>query len=204
MHGSQARVVFATLRKYPIASAHRCCFNCRIAAVALFRGGKHMFRTAIALLISAICFSVPASAQRGPNAFTFVAFGDMPYRKEDVIKVDRLIAAINRLKPAFSIHVGDIKSGRSSCDNRALTKAFAQINRLKRPVVYTIGDNEWTDCGRKEAGKFDPSGRLKKVRELAFSKPGTSLGKTTRVIVDPDIPEVFTLVPLMVPENGPS
>jgi hypothetical protein len=33
---------------------------------------------------------------------------------------------------------------------------------------------------------------------------GDKLVHAMRVIVDPDMPEVFTLVPLMVPENGPS
>jgi hypothetical protein len=135
-----------------------------------------MFRAAIALFISAISFSVPASAQTGPNAFTFVALGDMPYRDDDIAKVDKLIEAINRLRPAFSIHVGDIKSGGAPCKDAVLEAAFDQINTLEQPVVYTIGDNEWTDCGRS---KFDPAGRLAKVRELAFSKPGMSLGKTT-------------------------
>jgi hypothetical protein len=137
-----------------------------------------MFRTAIALFISAIAFGAPAGAQTGPNAFTFVALGDMPYRSEDVVKVDRLIAAINRVKPAFSIHVGDVKSGGSSCNDAALKAAFDQIDTLEQPVVYSIGDNEWTDCHRAKE-TYDPVGRLEKVRELAFSKAGTSLGKTT-------------------------
>jgi hypothetical protein len=135
-----------------------------------------MFRSAIALFISAISFGVPAFAQTGPNAFTFVAFGDMPYRDDDIAKVDKLIAAINRAGPAFSIHVGDVKSGGSSCEDAVLKAAFDQINTLEQPVVYSIGDNEWTDCHRSGSA---PVERLAKVRELAFSKPGTSLGKTT-------------------------
>jgi hypothetical protein len=137
-----------------------------------------MFRAAIVLFISAIFFSVPASAQTGSNAFTFVALGDMPYRPGDVAKVDRLITAINRLRPAFSIHVGDIKPGGSRCTNEALKTAFDQINTLEQPVVYSIGDNEWTDCGRESAGKFDPRERLQEVRKLAFAEPGQSLGRT--------------------------
>ena len=135
---------------------------------------RHAASVAIAL---AVCLGAPASAQTGPNAFTFVAFGDMPYTPADIPKVDRLIAAINRIMPAFSIHVGDIKPGSSPCTDEALQAAFDQINTLQQPVIYSIGDNEWTDCGRKSAGSFDPRGRLAKVRELAFSKPGASLGK---------------------------
>lgn len=136
-----------------------------------------MLRALLAVLVSAVCLGAPACAQTGPNAFTFVAFGDMPYRPADTPKVDRLIAAINRIMPAFSLHVGDIKPGSSPCTDEALQSAFDQINTLQQPVVYSIGDNEWTDCGRKSAGSFDPRERLAKVRELAFPRPGESLGK---------------------------
>jgi hypothetical protein len=136
-----------------------------------------MLRAALFVAL-AICFGAPASAQTGPNAFTFVAFGDMPYRDADIPKVDRLIAAINRIKPAFTIHVGDIQSGSTPCTDANLKRSLDQINTLEQPVVYSIGDNEWTDCHRGAAGKFDPRERLAKLRELAFSKPGQSMGKT--------------------------
>jgi hypothetical protein len=136
-----------------------------------------MLRAVLAFVLFTVCLGAAASAQTGPNAFTFVAFGDMPYRPADVARVDRLISAINGIVPAFSIHVGDIKPGSSPCTDDALKAAFDQVNTLEQPVVYSIGDNEWTDCGRESAGKFDPRGRLAKVRELAFATPGQSLGK---------------------------
>jgi hypothetical protein len=138
-----------------------------------------MLRGLLVLLAFATCLGSPLSAQPGPNAFTFVAFGDVPYRIADEAKVDRLIAAINRLKPAFSIHVGDIKSGGSPCADANLKESLDQINTLEQPVIYSIGDNEWTDCYRDSAGKFNPRERLAKLREFAFSKPGQSLGKTS-------------------------
>ncbi len=135
-------------------------------------------RRALPVLFALSCLGASASAQGGPNAFTFVAFGDVPYRDADVAKVDRLIDAINRLKPAFTIHVGDIKSGSAPCADADLKRSLDQINTLEGPVIYSIGDNEWTDCHRPSAGKFDPRERLAKLRELAFSKPGLSLGRT--------------------------
>jgi hypothetical protein len=138
-----------------------------------------MLRGVLFFVALAICLGAPAAAQTGPNAFTFVAFGDMPYRDADIPKVDRLIAAINRLKPAFTIHVGDIKSGWAPCTDADLKRSLDQIDTLEQPVVYTIGDNEWTDCHREIKGqRFNPRERLAKLRELAFSKPGTSLGKS--------------------------
>jgi hypothetical protein len=133
---------------------------------------------ALPVLFALTFLATSASAQGGPNAFTFVAFGDVPYREADVAKVDRLIAAINRLKPAFTIHVGDIKSGSAPCGDADLKRSLDQINTLEGPVIYSIGDNEWTDCHRPAAGKFNPRERPAKLRKLAFSKPGFSLGGT--------------------------
>jgi hypothetical protein len=134
-----------------------------------------MRRAAYVFVAFSVCLG--ASAQTGPNAFSFVAFGDVPYRDADIAKVDRLIGAINRLKPAFTIHVGDIKSGSAPCADADLARSIAQINTVEGPVVYTIGDNEWTDCYRRSAGGFNPRERLAKLRELAFPKPGVSLGR---------------------------
>ena len=60
-------------------------------------------RTMIAAALLA-CASLVAPAQAaGPNAFEFVALGDMPYSVPgDYAEVDRLIAAINAAKPKMT------------------------------------------------------------------------------------------------------
>ena len=119
-----------------------------------------------------------AQSLGGADVFSFVAMGDMPYRlPDDYPKVDRLISEINKLKPAFTLHVGDIKSGSAPCTDEVLKKAFDQLAALEQPLIYSIGDNEWTDCHREKAGKFDPRERLAKVRQIFFAKPDQSLGK---------------------------
>ena len=120
---------------------------------------------------------VPGAQILGPNAFEFVALGDMPYRPEDYEKVDRLIDKINTVKPAFTLHVGDIISGRTLCTDENLERSARQLARLDSPLIYTPGDNEWTDCHRPLGGRFDPLDRLAKVRQLMFPQPGKSLGK---------------------------
>ncbi len=122
---------------------------------------------------------ISASAQQpAANAFSFAVMGDVPYKlPDDYAKVDRLIGTINAMKPAFTLHVGDVKSGSSPCTDEVLKRAFDQMQTIESPLVYTIGDNEWTDCHRKDAGGFDPRERLLKVREIFFAKPGMSLGK---------------------------
>lgn len=127
-------------------------------------------------LTTAVSLS-PALAA-GPNAFEVMAFGDVPYKiPQDYAAVDRLIAAINSANPALTLHVGDVKSGSSPCSDEVLRKAFEQMQTVNSPLLYTIGDNEWVDCHRKDAGGFDPRERLKKVREIFFAKPGVSMGK---------------------------
>lgn len=112
------------------------------------------------------------------TAFSFVALGDVPYFiPEDYARFDRLIDAINREKPAFSIHVGDIKAANTPCSDETYTKVLAQFARFEQPLVYTPGDNEWTDCHRERAGGHDPLERLARVRQLFFANPALSLGK---------------------------
>jgi hypothetical protein len=122
---------------------------------------------------------VPGAQVAGPNAFEFVALGDMPYRPEDYEKVDRLIAAINTVKPAFTLHVGDIISGRTLCSDENLERSARQLAQIDSPLIYTPGDNEWTDCHRPLGGRLDPLDRLAKVRQMMFPQPGRSLGKQT-------------------------
>ncbi len=134
-------------------------------------------------LASLLVQPLAASAQSGPNAFTFIGWGDVPYTiPADYPKVDRLIAAMNKVKPVFSIHVGDIKAGNTPCSDEVFQRAFDQIQTVDHPVVYSIGDNEWTDCHREDNGKFDPRERLAKLRQMFFAKPGQSLGRVPKAI----------------------
>lgn len=138
-------------------------------------------RIVAALMSFAVAPAVSSAALAGgwggEKAFEFVALGDMPYRTpEDIPRFDKLIAKINELKPAFSIHVGDIKSGSTSCADAELQRVYDQFQTFEGALIYTPGDNEWTDCHREKAGKFDPVERLGKLREIFFKGP-SSLGR---------------------------
>ncbi len=135
-------------------------------------------RTMIAATMLACASLASPATAAGPNAFEFVALGDMPYTlPADYAKFDRVIAAVNAIKPAFTLHVGDIKSGSSPCSDANFQKVFDQFASFEQPLVYTPGDNEWTDCYRPRAGGFDPLERLAKVRQMFYPAPGMSLGK---------------------------
>lgn len=129
------------------------------------------------------CTATGLSAQTTGNRFEFVAIGDMPYSiPKDYEKVDRLIGAINAAKPAFTIHVGDIKSGSTHCSDEIIKKAYDQLQTLEGALIYTPGDNEWTDCHRANNGKYDPLERLAHLRKLFFANPSKSIGKAPMAV----------------------
>ena len=130
---------------------------------------------ALAVLTAGIASERPV---HGADGFEFVALGDMPYElPDDYARFDRLIAAINKIKPAFSIHVGDTKAGNTPCSDEALKKVKDQFMTFAGPLIYTPGDNEWTDCHREKAGEYDPRERLAFVRKLHFSEAKSLGGK---------------------------
>ena len=153
---------------------------------------------AATILTAAILAAPPASRAEqpigGPASFSFVAMGDMPYHvPEDWPRFDRLIAAVNAMQPAFSIHVGDVKDGSSPCTDEHLALILQRFQAFEQPLVYTPGDNEWTDCHRTRSGQADPRARLARVREIFFAKPDQSLGR---------MPISLTAQPRVQPEHA--
>lgn len=107
----------------------------------------------------------------------FVVFGDLQDpspqgRERDALLVDR----INAIEPAFSVFIGDIKGGNGDCSDALYDGMRTVFDRHRRPLVYTPGDNEWTDCWRTEAGGHDPGERKAAVVQR-FTAPGQSLGQ---------------------------
>jgi hypothetical protein len=110
---------------------------------------------------------------------TYAVIGDVPYLPF-ATATDRfptLISAINA-DPAVErvIHVGDIKSGSSVCSDEYFQTIASAFTTFSDPLVYAIGDNEWTDCHRLNNGGYNPLDRLAKVRQLFFANPGYTLG----------------------------
>ena len=130
------------------------------------------FHLSIVILI--LSLTLPHAVTAEP--FTFVALGDMPYKPDrDEPRFHRLIAAVNDLAPAFTVHVGDTKGGGTSCDDAQFEEILDDLNRFRAPLIYTPGDNEWRDCYKKRAGRFDPLERLERLRGMFFPR-AESLG----------------------------
>lgn len=121
-------------------------------------------------LVITFCFFSTASAQ----SFSFAAIGDVPYGP--LSELTAVADTLNKNKLAFTIHVGDIKSGSSVCSDEIYLAVREQFERFKQPLIYTPGDNEWTDCHRTSNGSYDPLERLEKIRGIFFANKN-SLGK---------------------------
>ena len=106
--------------------------------------------------------------------FQFMAIGDTSYVSTS--QLDQLVERINNQPTRFTIHVGDIKSGSTLCSDEMFARVYSQFMAFDKPLIYTPGDNEWTDCHRKNNGPYDPIERLQKIRGLFFSSD-QSLGR---------------------------
>jgi hypothetical protein len=86
----------------------------------------------------------------------------------------RVVSDVNESNLQWLLHVGDILW--FPCSNQALEDRRDRLNSFRTAVVYTPGDNEWTDCHERIAGAFEPLERLQWLRKTFFSTPGRSLG----------------------------
>ena len=134
----------------------------------------------VAVLASAVVGAGSGAQAAGPGKapFTFAVIGDIPYGDAQIERFPRVVDQIND-DPAvdFVDHLGDIKNGSSLCSDSYITMIRAQFDRFQDPLVYTPGDNEWTDCHRANNGGYQPYERLAFVRQTFFSQPGKTLGQ---------------------------
>lgn len=109
------------------------------------------------------------------NSFAFGVFGDGPYYLWERGRFNRVIDDVNRADVQWLLHVGDIQWG--PCTDAAFENRLRDMNRVEHPVIYTPGDNEWADCHRAKAGRYEPLGRLASIRRIFFRNPTRSLGR---------------------------
>ena len=89
-------------------------------------------------------------------------------------KIDQTIKSMNSHDLDFTIFAGDTKNGSSECTDQAIGSDVIDIfNRLDAPTLYSLGDNEWTDCHRANNGAYDPLERLNFLRATFFNKYAT-------------------------------
>src|SRR6476661_3158588 len=143
--------------------------------------GRVRFVAVLLALIFSGCASISGSESGpGPSTFTFALIGDLAYVPQQEPAMDNVLSDISAAPLEFVVHVGDLAHPRfGSCTNELWARRFAQFQRVAHPLLYTPGDNDWTDCHEGEGAKgFDPFERLQSLRELFF-QGRQSLGRRT-------------------------
>jgi len=128
---------------------------------------------------------------RSNGVYQIAIDGDMPYGDKGRAQYPNVIAEINNFKPAFTLFDGDTKSGSERCDDSfypANKAAYWDVYR--QPIIYAVGDNEWTDCDRASNGAYDPNTRLALIRQTYFSKPISQGQHPIRVAQMAGYPEI--------------
>ena len=130
-----------------------------------------MLKKYLLFWIAAASCSFPLHA----TELTFTAIGDQPYFSDEAFSA--LIRKINAdTSSQLTIHVGDIKSGSTTCSDERFLSVKKLFDEFSKPLIYTPGDNEWTDCHRTSNGSYNQLERLQKLRTLFFEQ-STSLGQ---------------------------
>ena len=147
-----------------------------------------VLRKAVVIPIVAISFAFLApspvlggsgnGADRSAKPLTVAVIGDVPYGTAQEARFGELIGAVNAdPKVRLVVHVGDIKSGSTTCTDERFATVWSAFATFEDPLVYTPGDNEWTDCHRANNGAYDPLERLAALRSVFFGEPGSALGR---------------------------
>jgi hypothetical protein len=128
--------------------------------------------------------------RRDNDRLVIAVFGDWPYNQNLLDNAHLLIDSVNADRDvSLVIHVGDIHSGSMACTSAGILPPiptsnpgwndgiYFQFQQFNVPLVYTPGDNEWTDCHKtKEFKSGAPLKELAAVRNLFFARPGRTLG----------------------------
>ena len=153
------------------------------------------------------------------GASNVAVFGDAPYgvdapyggKVTDTAEFAATPAFIEFVNsdPSISLvlHVGDIHSGKQNCTLAYDQSIYDLWTAFAHPLIYTPGDNEWSDCHKKgEGGGLydpaqdtivydtnpdqsltdyaggDPIANLTLVRQIFFSNPGHALAQQKLVL----------------------
>jgi hypothetical protein len=175
-----------------------------------------MKKIALGIALAAALIVPAAVALAGGNGspeanssspFTMAVYGDAPYgtNPTDHAELDATPAFIRSINSDPQVrevmHVGDIHSGQQYCTEPYDQSIYDLWATFKDPLVYTPGDNEWTDCHKANEGGGayststgqivpttdssgnnpdyaggDPLANLALIRSIFFPQPGLTLG----------------------------
>jgi hypothetical protein len=179
---------------------------------------------ALGAALAMVLIAAAASSAGNPNTLTLAVYGDSPYwdttkpalpKNAEFAATPAFIQTINADTSIQEvIHVGDIHSGSEACTVPFDQAIFNFWKAFVQPLIYTPGDNEWSDCSKaKELAGTDvfgnppdragnplapvanPLANLSLVRSIFFADPGETLGQHPMQVIsqatayDPAHPE---------------
>ncbi|ABM03558.1 conserved hypothetical protein [Psychromonas ingrahamii 37] len=137
---------------------------------------KHFALTALGAfaLMSA---TVHATSIEPASVLKVGLWGDQFYSDDMALKEKRAkqtVDSMNAHDLGFTLFTGDTKNGHSKCTDDAIGANIVDtFNSLKAPTLYSVGDNEWTDCHRTSNGGYNPLERLSYLRNVFFKTETT-------------------------------
>ena len=169
---------------------------------------------AVLLVATGVASADGPSDRTHDDTFTMAVFGDSPYgtKPSDIAEQNATPAFVDSINADPSVrmvlHVGDIHSGKQYCTLDYDQAIFSLWTGFDDPLVYTPGDNEWTDCHKagegggtwnpvtqqidyvKDSGGNpvdyaggDPIANLALVRSIFFPRAGLTLGAHKRFVL---------------------
>jgi hypothetical protein len=147
-----------------------------------------------------------SSHNESHGVLTIAVIGDTPYglNDKDTAQFQATPAFIKAINDdpnvSLVLHVGDIHSGKQTCSygyDQSIYDLWTSTNvaapGFRFPVIYTPGDNEWTDCHKPKEGGLDPLVNLGYVRDIFFATPGNAIAVEKTVLsqsqaFDPNYP----------------
>jgi hypothetical protein len=156
---------------------------------------RKLLAAGFSVFAAALAIAAATSAAGNPNTLTLAVYGDSPYLDarfsphSEFNATPAFIATINAdTSVQETIHVGDIHSGSEPCTNAYDQSIYNLWTAFQQPLVYTPGDNEWSDCtkAKEEPGSDNdnvvthpdlPLENLALIRRIFFANPGWTLGQ---------------------------
>ncbi|PYQ09813.1 MAG: hypothetical protein DMH00_12375 [Acidobacteria bacterium] len=123
----------------------------------------------------------PPAKPNPPGTFSFAVLGDAPYYSWEAIQYRLVLRELDAHDLSWVLQVGDIFW--RPCTDELYRRSLDWFNGLRHPVIYTPGDNEWTDCWEPGSGGFAPRDRLQRIRQIFFEHPTRSLGRQNLSLV---------------------
>jgi hypothetical protein len=150
-------------------------------AARLTRLGRAAAALTLSLVMAACAESrqvPPPEPRPTPTKFSFAVIGDIPYGSRQRAAFPRAVEQINADRAVQLVyHLGDMKDGSTRCSTDYYRTVKRQFDRFDDPLIYTPGDNEWTDCHEPDNGSYNPLDRLQALRRIFYPKPGRTLGQ---------------------------